>query len=100
MSEKFIFLTGGAKRIGKTTCKHFHDEGFNVIFHYNSSKTEAEEIFEELNSKRKNSCHILQANFDDELEKIVDWYIKNKDWWQEEFSNIISNKRKNRMGLV
>ena len=66
MSEKFIFLTGGAKRIGKTTCKHFHDEGFNVIFHYNSSKTEAEEIFEELNSKRKNSCHILQANFDDE----------------------------------
>ena len=66
MSEKFIFLTGGAKRIGKTTCKHFHDEGFNVIFHYNSSKTEAEEIFEELNSKRNNSCHILQANFDDE----------------------------------
>ncbi|GIR87830.1 MAG: hypothetical protein CM15mP86_12890 [Gammaproteobacteria bacterium] len=53
MSEKFIFLTGGAKRIGKTTCKHFHDEGFNVIFHYNSSKTEAEEIFEELNNKRK-----------------------------------------------
>ena len=41
-----------------------------------------------------------KANFDDELEKIVDWYIKNKDWWQEEFSNIISNKRKNRMGLV
>ena len=66
MSEKFIFLTGGAKRIGKATCKHFHDEGFNIIFHYNSSKTEAEEIFEELNSKRKNSCHILQANFDDE----------------------------------
>ena len=22
-----------------------------------------------------------KANFDDELEKIVDWYIKNKDWW-------------------
>ena len=66
MSEKFIFLTGGAKRIGKATCKHFHDEGFNIIFHYNSSKTEAEEIFEELNNKRKNSCHILQANFDDE----------------------------------
>ena len=32
-----------------------------LFFHYNSSKTEAEEIFEELNSKRKNSCHILQA---------------------------------------
>ena len=35
-----------------------------------------------------------KANFDDELEKIVDWYIKNKDWWQEEFSNIISKNEK------
>ena len=44
MTKKFIFLTGGAKRIGKTSCKHFHDEGFNIIFHYNSSEKEAKEI--------------------------------------------------------
>ena len=44
MKAKFIFLTGGAKRIGKTTCKHFHEEGFNIIFHYNSSNS-AKEIF-------------------------------------------------------
>ena len=65
MKAKFIFLTGGAKRIGKTTCKHFHEEGFNIIFHYNSSNSEAKEIKESLNNIRKDSCHILQADFND-----------------------------------
>jgi len=63
MTNKFIFLTGGAKRIGKTTCKHFHEEGFNIIFHYNSSSSEALAIQEELNRIREDSCFILQADF-------------------------------------
>ena len=65
MTSKFIFLTGGAKRIGKTTCKHFHDEGFNIIFHYNTSDKEANEIKESLNSIRKDSCFVIQADFND-----------------------------------
>ena len=65
MTTKFIFLTGGAKRIGKTTCKHFHDQGFNIIFHYNSSESEANEIQNSLNDIRENSCFILQADFND-----------------------------------
>ena len=66
MKQKFIFLTGGAKRIGKTTCKHFHNEGFNIIFHYNSSESDANEIKKTLNKIRKDSCFTLQADFDDE----------------------------------
>ena len=66
MKQKFIFLTGGAKRIGKTTCKHFHNEGFNIIFHYNSSESESNEIKKNLNEIRKDSCFTLQADFDDE----------------------------------
>jgi len=65
MTSKFIFLTGGAKRIGKTTCKHFHDEGFNIIFHYNTSNKEANEIKESLNYIRKDSCFVIQADFND-----------------------------------
>lgn len=65
MTSKFIFLTGGAKRIGKTTCKHFHDEGFNIIFHYNTSDKQANEIKESLNSIRKDSCFVIQADFND-----------------------------------
>ena len=66
MTTKFIFLTGGAKRIGKTTCKHFHDQGFNIIFHYNSSVSEANEIKDSLNGIRKDSCFMLQADFNDQ----------------------------------
>ena len=66
MKQKFIFLTGGAKRIGKTTCKHFHNEGFNIIFHYNSSESEANEIKKNLNKIRRDSCFTLQADFDEE----------------------------------
>ena len=66
MKQKFIFLTGGAKRIGKTTCKHFHNEGFNIIFHYNSSESDANVIKKNLNEIRKDSCFTLQADFDDE----------------------------------
>ena len=72
MTTKFIFLTGGAKRIGKTTCKYFHDQGFNIIFHYNSSVSEANEIKDSLNGIRKNSCFMLQADFNDQssIEKL------------------------------
>lgn len=72
MTTKFIFLTGGAKRIGKTTCKDFHDQGFNIIFHYNSSVSEANEIKDSLNGIRKNSCFMLQADFNDQssIEKL------------------------------
>ena len=72
MTTKFIFLTGGAKRIGKTTCKDFHDQGFNIIFHYNSSVSEANEIKDSLNGIRENSCFMLQADFNDQssIEKL------------------------------
>ena len=63
MTKKIIFLTGGAKRIGKVTCDAFHQEGYNVIFHYNKSVEQAKEIQSRLNEKRKNSCFILQADF-------------------------------------
>ena len=35
--NKTIFITGGAIRIGKAICEKFHEEGFNIICHYNSS---------------------------------------------------------------
>ena len=89
MTTKFIFLTGGAKRIGKTTCKHFHDQGFNVIFHYNSSESEACEIQNSLNDIRENSCFILQADFNDKssIEKLSEGVSKIT----EELAVLINN---------
>ena len=64
MKQKFIFLTGGAKRIGKTTCQHFHNEGFNIIFHYNSSESEANEI-------KKNLNEIINIILDNNIQVIL-----------------------------
>jgi len=40
------------------------------------------------------------ADFDEEIEIIVNWYIENKDWWLKDYQNIVENKRTKRMGLV
>ena len=41
-----------------------------------------------------------QVDFDEELENICNWYLNNKDWWKEQYKNIIEEKRNKRMGLV
>lgn len=63
MTDKFVLITGGAKRIGATTAKYLHEKGFNIILHYNNSETEAKTVKDELNNIRKNSCSIIKANF-------------------------------------
>ena len=74
MTEKFALITGGAKRIGATTSKYLHQKGFNIILHYNNSKLEAENMIGELNKIRKNSCFVLQADFNSEasVSKLVE----------------------------
>ena len=64
MSDK-VLITGGAQRIGKALVNHFHENGWNIIFQYRSSRVEAESIKEELNSVRTGSCEIIQCDFDD-----------------------------------
>ena len=73
MNEKFALITGGAKRIGETTSRYLHEKGFNIILHYNNSEAEAENIGEELNRIRKNSCSTVKANFNSEasINKVV-----------------------------
>ena len=63
MTDKFVLITGGAKRIGATTARYLHEKGFKVILHYNNSETEAKTVKDELNNIRKNSCSIIKANF-------------------------------------
>ena len=74
MKEKFVLITGGAKRIGATTSRYLHEKGFNTILHYNNSELEAESISKELNKIRKNSCFTIQADFNSEnsISKLVE----------------------------
>ena len=61
--NKTVFITGGARRIGLATAKYLHDEGYNIIISYNKSNKDAKKIFTELNSYRKNSCHVIKIDF-------------------------------------
>ena len=61
----WIFITGGAQRIGKAIAEHFHHNNWNVIIHYRNSKKEAIELKQKLNSVRENSFEIIKADLDD-----------------------------------
>ena len=64
--NKQILITGGAQRIGKELVNHFHSAGWNVLFQYRSSSDSANELCDQLNKKREQSCQTFQCDFDDE----------------------------------
>ena len=70
-----VFITGGAQRIGKALVEHFHSIGWDVVFQYRSSKTEAEKIKESLNSIRPESCQIIACDFDNK-ESCANFYVQ------------------------
>ena len=59
------FLTGASKRLGASTARKFHAEGFNVIIHFNNSRQEAESLVAQLNALREGSAKSLQADLTD-----------------------------------
>ena len=63
--NKVVLVTGGAKRIGKSICKKFHENEFSIVCHYNSSEDEANNLKESLNSIRKDSVEIVQFDLND-----------------------------------
>ena len=71
--SKTILITGAAKRIGKEIALTFSDMGWNIIIHYNSSKKDAEDLQDILNSANPNSAKIIQANLDiqEDVERLI-----------------------------
>jgi len=59
---KVALVTGSAKRIGAEIVRRLHNEGYNVILHYNGSRPLAEAIAEQLNTERDNSITLIQYN--------------------------------------
>ena len=58
--NKWVLITGGAKRIGAEVARTLHARGMNIAIHYNSSNQDAESLCDELNAIRKNSIMILE----------------------------------------
>ena len=58
-------ITGSARRIGAEIARLFHNNGFDVALHYNSSSHEALALETELNETRPNSAKTFQAQLTD-----------------------------------
>lgn len=67
-------ITGSAKRIGAYLAQAAHNDGFNIVLHYRQSKTQTQELHMRLNSIRKDSCMMVQADFDkqNDFNEIID----------------------------
>jgi pteridine reductase len=75
--NKTILITGAAKRIGKEIALSFFKKGWDIVIHYNTSSRDAQDLADEMNTKRSNSAFIIQANLDkaDEIKKLADQTI-------------------------
>jgi pteridine reductase len=60
--NKWVLITGGAKRIGAEVARTLHARGMNVAIHYNSSNEDAEELCRDLNKIRVDSTLVFGAN--------------------------------------
>ena len=72
--NKTILITGAAKRIGKEIALTFSNMGWNIIIHYNSSKKDAKDLADQINTHNPNSAKIIQANLDisSDVQRLID----------------------------
>lgn len=61
-STPVALITGAGKRVGKTIAITLHQAGYNVIIHYNRSKTAAQQLARGFNQQRANSASCVQGN--------------------------------------
>jgi pteridine reductase len=62
--NKVAIITGGARRIGAETANYLHSKKVDIIITYSKSSIAAKELKKNLNLKRKQSCEIYKAKFD------------------------------------
>jgi pteridine reductase len=86
---KTIFVTGGAKRIGKAIIELFAKDGWKVIIHYNNSKADAEALADSINLKNADTAFIVQGDLNKANE--VDNIISKVDGFTETIDLLINN---------
>ncbi|MBD62724.1 MAG: KR domain protein [Gammaproteobacteria bacterium] len=86
---KTIFVTGGAKRIGKAIIERFAKENWKVIIHYNKSKLDAEDLATKINSNNDNSAFIVGGNLDNSVD--VESIIESVNAISERLDLLVNN---------
>ena len=76
--EKWILITGAAKRVGAKMVEVLHSNGFNIVIHYNSSSESANNLSARLNQQRSGSSIIIGGNLTDDsaVESLIPSVVK------------------------
>jgi len=64
-THRVALITGSAVRLGAATARLLHGNDYNVVIHCHRSMDAAGSLCETLNSTRKNSARLLQADLGD-----------------------------------
>lgn len=65
LQDKVVLITGAAHRIGAQIARLFHAQGARLVLHYRSSREAAHKLQQELNTQRKDSVVLVQADLMD-----------------------------------
>lgn len=74
LTGKLALITGAANRIGAEIGRLLHSRGMDILLHYRSSRENAEQLQQELNSERGDSVRLIQADLleTEKIEQIVE----------------------------
>ncbi|MXO64913.1 SDR family oxidoreductase [Altericroceibacterium endophyticum] len=80
MARPAILITGAAKRIGAAIARHFGENGWHVIVHYNHSHEAAETLSRSLPSAETIRCDLSHsgagvAMVEELADKLTDWRV-------------------------
>lgn len=62
LTGKSVLVTGGARRVGATICRHLHAAGANVVVHYRNAAQDAHALQQELDAVRPQSVALVRAD--------------------------------------
>jgi pteridine reductase len=65
MPSPVILITGAARRVGAEIARTLHAAGANIALHYRSSRSEAEQLAQVLNTARPDSAFAVAADLSD-----------------------------------
>lgn len=67
----WMFITGGARRIGRAIALDLAGRGYDLLIHYSHSEEEAKTLREEVTALGR-ECLLFQANFEEDLTPLLD----------------------------
>lgn len=64
--NKQVLVTGGSQRLGAGIARHMHAAGYDLILHYRRSSVAANELANELESRRPESVRLVSGDLADQ----------------------------------